>query len=70
MVDRLAIFRSPAKIEAAKHIPHYELGLGEKCKARVRSLLENFSFHFPGSWNVDGQVSPLFISFERLLLCA
>lgn len=63
MVDRLAIVRSPAKVEAAKFIPHYELGLGEKCQARVKSLLENFSFHFPGSWGgPNGQVRLPFVS--------
>ncbi|KAF8952950.1 hypothetical protein BDZ97DRAFT_1930154 [Flammula alnicola] len=35
-IDRLSTLRFPAKREAEKHIPHYKLGLGEECEARVQ----------------------------------
>jgi len=50
VVDRLASVWSPAKVEAARFIPYFKLGLGEDCKERVKSLMLNLSFHFPGSW--------------------
>jgi hypothetical protein len=60
VIDRLSITRSPAKVEAAKSVPYYQLGIGEGCEARVKSLFERLSFHLPGTWGgPDGNVSIL-----------
>ena len=54
--------RAPAKIEAAKHLPIYQLGLGEGCKQRVEFLLKGLRFHFTGSWGgADRNVSTSFL---------
>lgn len=52
--------RSPAKSEAAKFISAYQLGIGETCKLRVKSLKDSLRFHSAGSWGgEDGNVSKL-----------
>jgi len=57
VIDRLSITCSPAKVEASKSVPYYQLGIGEGCEARVKSLFEKLSFHLPGTWGGrDGNV--------------
>jgi hypothetical protein len=58
VVDRLVSIRGPAKTEAAKCLPSYQLGLGQSCKERVESLLQDLRFHIPGTWGGNnGNVS-------------
>ena len=58
VVDCLSGIRGPAKTEAAKCLPIYQLGLGEHCKERVESLLQDLRFHMLGTWGGDtGNVS-------------
>ncbi len=45
-------------MEAAKCLPSYQLGVGQNCKERVESLLQDLRFHIPGTWGGDnGNVS-------------
>ena len=49
VVDCISEIRGPAKTEAAKCLPIYQLGLGECCKEWVESLLQDLCFHMFGT---------------------
>ncbi|KAF9522132.1 hypothetical protein CPB83DRAFT_899892 [Crepidotus variabilis] len=53
VVDQFSGLRMPAKTEAAKQLPFYNLGLGETCKQCVASLFKDLRFHMNGTWGGD-----------------
>jgi len=62
------MLRSPAKAEAAKQVPYYQLGLGEGCKECVASLFDNLQFHFAGTWSSEGNVSVYSVTHHYVLI--
>lgn len=53
-VDRIALMRSPARVQGDRVVPHYQLGLGSDCRERVQSLFKKHVYVFPGQWIDDG----------------
>jgi len=69
VLDCLSSVQGPAKTEAAKCLPAYQLGLGENCKQHVESLMKDLKFHIIGSWGgVNGNVSNFWIHLSNFLI--
>lgn len=65
VIDRLSHHRGTIRAAASDHIVMFQLGVDEGCKERVKALIENDVYVFPGEWGTTekGKVTvcpPLF----------
>ena len=53
MLSRLSQLRSPVKVHAGADAAGFMLGTGQRCVARVASLMKENQYLFPGKWDQD-----------------
>ena len=58
VIDRLSHHRGNVRSVASDHITLFQLGINDGCKERVKALMENDVYVYPGEWGVtdDGKV--------------
>ena len=58
VIDRLSHHRGNVRSVASDHIALFQLGINNGCKERVKALMENDVYVYPGEWGVtdDGKV--------------
>lgn len=52
VIDRLAHHRGIVRTVASDNIALFQLGIDEGCKARVKALIDNDVYVYPGEWGV------------------
>ena len=66
VIDRLSHHRGQIRSIASDQIAIFQLGVGDGCSQRVRALIENDIYVYPGHWAVDkdGKVCSLYFLFD------